>query len=157
MARGPDAGTFAAFLAELMQPLGPVTARRMFSGAGLFCDGLMFGLIIGDVLYLKADEASRGRFEAEGAGPFVYTAKGRSVAVGYWRAPERLLDEPDELVDWSRTAFAVARRAAAGKAKPAPKPGSGRPGKAAAARPPAAARRPGAKRGAKAGPKPRAR
>ena len=113
MAKGKEVSSFAEFVAELLRPMGPVTVRRMFSGAGLFCDGLMFALIIGDVLHLKADDSNRARFEAEGMGPFVYTAKGRSIAVNHWRVPERLLDEPDELVDWSREALAVARGKAA--------------------------------------------
>lgn len=45
----------AEFLCDALRPLGPVVARRMFSGAGLFCDGLMFGLIFQDAVYLKVD------------------------------------------------------------------------------------------------------
>lgn len=117
MAKGADRSSFAAFLAEQLQPMGPVEARRMFSGAGLFCDGLMFAIIVADVLYLKSDEDGRSRFEAEGAAPFQYPVKGGRVSLNYWRAPERLLDDPDELIDWSRAALAVARRKAAGKVK----------------------------------------
>lgn len=117
MAKSAERSSFAAFLAEELQPLGPVEARRMFSGAGLFCDGLMFAIIVADVLYLKADEEGRGRFEAEGAAPFQYPAKGGRVSLNYWRAPERLLDDPEELIEWSRAALAVARRKAASKVK----------------------------------------
>ena len=35
----------------------------------------------------------------------------------YWRAPERLYDEPDEFIDWCRAAVAVARRSEAAKAE----------------------------------------
>lgn len=107
----------AEFLCDALRPLGPVTAKRMFSGAGLFCDGLMFGLIFGDALYLKADATSQPAFAAEGMTAFVYEAKGRKVALGYWRAPERLLDETDDLVAWSRIALAVARQKAQAKAR----------------------------------------
>jgi DNA transformation protein len=68
----------------------------------------MFGLVIDDTLYLKADDATKGTFEAEGLGPFLYSARGRSVAMSYWRAPERLLDDPEEMVGWARTALDVA-------------------------------------------------
>lgn len=103
-------GGIAEFLCDTLRPLGPVMAKRMFSGAGLFCDGLMFGLIFGDAQSLAA-------FEAEGMMPFVYEAKGRQVSLGYWRAPERLLDDPDELVAWARIALAVAQSKARAKAK----------------------------------------
>lgn len=110
-------GGIAEFLCDTLRPLGPVMAKRMFSGAGLFCEGLMFGLIFGDALYLKADAQSLAAFEAEGMMPFVYEAKGRQVSLGYWRAPERLLDDPDELVAWARIALAVAQSKARAKAK----------------------------------------
>ena len=34
------------FIRDLFAEFGPVTIRRMFSGAGIFRDGLMFGLIV---------------------------------------------------------------------------------------------------------------
>ncbi len=101
-----------AFIEELLAPLGPVTVRRMFGGGGIFLDGLMFGLVSDDVIYLKVDEANRSAFEAEGQGPFTYSRLGsRATLTSYWRVPDRLLDEPDELVAWAREAWAVARRA----------------------------------------------
>ena len=131
-------GGVADFLCDALRPLGPVIAKRMFSGAGLFCDGLMFGLIFGDTFYLKADAASQAAFEAEGMAPFVYESKGRKVALGYWRAPERLFDEPDELVAWARIALEIARRKARAKAKGS---GASKAGARSAARPRAPGRK----------------
>ena len=62
----------AEFLRELFAEFGPVTVRRMFSGAGVYADGVIIALVIGDVLYLKADAATSARFAAEGCGPFEY-------------------------------------------------------------------------------------
>jgi len=107
---------FVDHLEELLAPLGRVVVRRMFGGAGLYCDGDMFALISGDTLYFKTDGEGRTAFEAEGMSPFTYATKGGSGTLGsYWRAPERLLDEPDEMVAWGRRALAVAHRAAAGR------------------------------------------
>ena len=112
---GPAA--FADFLKEQMAGFGPVTVKRMFGGAGIYRDGLMFALVADDVLYLKADDASKAGFEAEGLGPFVYEAKGGKKAVmSYWRAPERVFDDVDEMAEWCRSAYATALKAA--KAKP---------------------------------------
>ena len=87
----------------------------MFSGAGIFCDGLMFGLIIRDVIYLKVDETNMAEFEREGSTPFTYPRGRKSGrlsqhALPYWRLPERLYDDPDELAAWAKRAFAVAER-----------------------------------------------
>jgi DNA transformation protein len=106
-------------LKEQLSPLGQIGVRRMFGGAGVYCDGLMFGLIAWDMLYFKADEANRAAYEAEGMEPFTYEARGRTVELGsFWRVPERLFDEPEEMAEWARAALGAARRAAASR-KPA--------------------------------------
>ncbi len=103
------------FIAELFAPFGRVTVRRMFGGAGLFTEGLMFGLVFDGAIFLRVDEASIPDFEREGSAPFVYTRARSPGRVGrhllsYWRLPERLYDEPDELVSWARRALAIAER-----------------------------------------------
>lgn len=87
----------------------------MFGGAGLYAEGVMFALVIDDVLYFKADETTRQRFAAEGSEPFTYEAKGRTITVSHWRVPDRLHDDADEMCDWARTALAIARGAQARK------------------------------------------
>jgi DNA transformation protein len=100
-------------LKDLLSDLGPVSARRMFSGAGLFAEGVMFALVVDDALYLKADDETRGGFEAESLAPFSYNRNGRTVALSYWRAPERLLDDRDEMLGWASRALMVAKRTSA--------------------------------------------
>ena len=107
---------FLAFLTDQLHGLGTITTRRMFSGAGLYCDGLIFALILRDTLYFKVDDGNRQAYEAEGLEPFTYVARGTTVRVGaYWQIPERLFDEPDEMLDWARAALAAGRRAAVKK------------------------------------------
>lgn len=110
---------FRDHLLDLLAPLGPVTARRMFGGGGLFLDGAMFALVVDDILYFKTDDKNRPAFKAAGAGPFTYERAGKSVALGYFQAPEDLMEDGEELVRWAREAWAAARRVAAkpGKAQ----------------------------------------
>jgi DNA transformation protein and related proteins len=100
----------ADLLNELFAPVGGVTIKRMFGGLGVFKGGLMFALVADDVLYFKADATSAPGFEAEGFHQWVYDGHKRPVAMPYWQAPDRLYDDPDQFVDWARTAFAVAER-----------------------------------------------
>jgi DNA transformation protein len=60
---------FLALLQDQLSDLGTVTARRMFSGAGVYIDGVIFALVIDDVLYLKTDEESRAAWEAQCRAP----------------------------------------------------------------------------------------
>ena len=108
---------FIEFLKEQMAEFAPITSRRMFGGAGLYCDGLIFALVVDDALYLKADVETRPDFEAEGLGPFTYDTKLGERSIGsYWRCPERCLDDRDEMTLWCRKAYGAALRA--GTAKP---------------------------------------
>ena len=115
---------FLAFLKDQLRGLGPVSSRRMFSGAGLYCDGVIFALILRDTLYFKVDDGNRSAYEREGKQPFSYQARGRTMVIGtYWKAPERLFDEPEEMVEWARAALAAGRRAHVRKQS---KPAAGR-------------------------------
>jgi DNA transformation protein and related proteins len=98
------------YIQELFSAFGPVSVRRMFGGAGIFADGRMIGLISRDEIYLKADQETAPAFEAEGMKPFTYGAKRRRVVMSYWRMPERLFDDPDELAQWARAAVGAAER-----------------------------------------------
>ena len=105
-------------IAELFSGFGPVAVRRMFSGSGVFADGLMIALVVNGVVFLKADDDTMAEFEREDMCPFSYKTKdGVRTLNSYWRMPERLYDEPDELAGWARNAMKAARRAAARTSK----------------------------------------
>ncbi len=107
---------FIDMLTDRLTPLGPISVRRMFGGAGLFRNGLMFALIADDTLYLKADDQNRGAFETEGLGAFTYqTSSGKRSIMSYWLAPERLLDDAEEMQGWCRQAIDAAARADSAK------------------------------------------
>ena len=113
---------FAEFLREQLAPLGRVTMRRMFGKTGVFCDGLMFGIVTDNTLYLRVDDDNREAFkEAESFSPLSYEKKGETIDLSFWRAPERLSDQPDELVTWAREAMGAAHRVAAKRKRPVPK------------------------------------
>jgi DNA transformation protein and related proteins len=114
--------SFSEFLREQLAPLGRVTMRRMFGKTGVFCDGVMFGMVTDNMLYLRVDDHNRAEFkEAEAFPPLSYEKQGSAIDLSFWRAPERVFDEPDELVAWVRIALAAAHRVAAKRERAAPK------------------------------------
>src|SRR5258707_9818222 len=114
--------SFADFLREQFAPLGSIKLRRMFGKTGVFCDGLMLGMVRDDTLYVRVDDGNRAVFkEAEAFPPLNYDKKGGSIDLAFWRVPERLFDEPDALVAWARAALAAAGRVAAKRERAAPK------------------------------------
>ena len=114
--------SFAEFLREQLAPLGRVTMRRMFGKTGVFCDGLMLGMVTDDTLYFRVDEHNKATFHETAAfPPLNYEKKGETIDLAFWRAPERLFDEPDEFVTWARAALAAARRVAEKRDRTAPR------------------------------------
>jgi DNA transformation protein len=113
--------SFAEFLREQLAPLGHLTMRRMFGKTGVFCDGVMLGMVRDNTLYFRVDDGNRAVFkEAEAFPPLDYEKGGRSIDLAFWRAPERLFDEPDELLDWARAALAAAHRVAGTRGRSGP-------------------------------------
>ncbi len=114
--------SFTEFLREQFAPLGRVTVRRMFGKTGVFCNGLMFGMVTDDNLYLRVDDNNRLAFkEAESSAPLSYEKKGCTIDLSFWRAPDRLFDEADELVRWAQVALGAARRVAAKRERTSPR------------------------------------
>ena len=113
--------SFAEFLREQLAPLGGVAMRRMFGKTGVFCDGVMFAVVTENTLYFRVDDQNREIFkEASSFPPLNYAKGGVMIDLSFWRVPERLFDEPDELITWARAALAAARRVAAKRAPAAP-------------------------------------
>ena len=113
-------------IVELFSAFGPVAVRRMFGGAGIYADGTMFALIADGIIYLKAGETNVAMFEREQLAPFAFSKRtGERVMTSYRRMPDRLYDDPDELVVWARAALAAAhqprgRKKPKQKARPTP-------------------------------------
>jgi len=98
-------------LLALMLPLGPVEARRMFGGHGLYLEGTIFALVFDGTLFLKADEETKGSFERRGLGPLTYEGrKGQTIALPYWEAPAELLKDGRALCRWARRAHEAGLR-----------------------------------------------
>lgn len=96
---------------EQMSGFGHVTTRKMFGAITLYHVGLIFGLINDDVLYLKGDNVLKPDFVNEGLVQFTYPSKsGGRTSMSYWRAPERCLDDVNEMHLWCAKAYEAALR-----------------------------------------------
>ena len=85
---------FIDYLRELFADFGPVSARAMFGGHGLYHDGLIFGIVMDEAVYLKVDDVTRADFEAAGCAPFIYDMQGKALPMSYWSVPAEAMDSP---------------------------------------------------------------
>ena len=102
---------FENFVAEQISAFGKITQKRMFGALAFYHQGLIIGMAIDDALYLKGDEQSKPKYESENLPQFTYGHKGgKQIAMSYWRAPERCLDDPDAMKEWCKLAYQSALR-----------------------------------------------
>lgn len=113
----PVTESFLAFVLEQLDEVGPITSKRMFGGVGVYAGDLFFALLADDVLYLKADDSTRGELEAAGGRPF-RPYPDREGVMQYYSVPVSILEDGDELVRWAKKSVAVAKAARALSAGP---------------------------------------
>jgi len=113
----PNTREFVDHVREMMRGgAREASTRAMFGGHGVYVGGLFVAIIANDVLFLRADERSVGRFDALGLEPFEFATKdGRRQAMSYRRAPDDALESPAAMAPWLAGALDAALRAAAAK------------------------------------------
>lgn len=110
----PVSEQYLEYVVDQLACVGPIAAKRMFGGVGLYSDGLFFGLISGDVLYFKVDDENRAAYQAAGARPFQPYGD-ESYSMSYFEVPVDVLEDTDKLRSWARGALEAASRKAARK------------------------------------------
>ena len=101
---------FAAFVVDQLSELDEVTARAMVGGVGLYCGGVFFGVIAGDVLYFKTDDVTRPAYLRLRMKPFMPYGKKGGGQRRYYSVPLDVLESPPTLAEWARAAVAAAER-----------------------------------------------
>jgi len=99
---------FCSYVLEQLAALREVRSRRMFGGVGLYWEGLFFGLIDDDVLYLKVDDSNRADYTSRGMDAFRPFKDKPLYSMTYFQVPAEVLEEAELLVQWSRKSCAVA-------------------------------------------------
>ncbi|MBO9464519.1 TfoX/Sxy family protein [Tropicibacter sp. R15_0] len=96
-----------AFALELFEGLGPLTTRKMFGGLAIYCDGVIFAIVMsGGVIRLKGQGEMVARFESLGLEHWTYQRPGQKpAAMPYWTLPDSALEDPDEACDLARAAL----------------------------------------------------
>ena len=100
---------FLSYIVDQLSTVGPVNARKMFGGAGVYLNGLMFGLVSSDVLYLKVDDSNRPDYEKAGSQIF-QPWPDKPNTMPYYEVPADVLDDRMLLKQWAEKSVKVARK-----------------------------------------------
>lgn len=114
----PVTGNYLDYILDLLQETGPVEARRMFGGAGLYMNGLFFALIADDLLYFKVDESNLEDYKLAGMEPFRPFG---TYSMSYYQVPPGVMEDAAELRAWVQKSLRAAAKQGAKKKKRAKK------------------------------------
>jgi len=108
----PVSSNYLDYVREQLAGLGGLSSRRMFGGAGLYCDESFFGLIDNDTLYLRVNDSNRADYTTRGMGQFQPYPDSPQLSTTYYETPADVLEDAAELVAWARRSVAAAMAAA---------------------------------------------
>ncbi len=108
---------YLLYVLDLLEPHGPITAKSLFGGYGIYYGPTIMGVIVQDQLYFKMDDTTRSDFEAHDAQPFIYKGKTKTVAMPYMQLPESILENRELLPEWIEKAYLVSLRHHKSKSK----------------------------------------
>ena len=100
---------FVDYVIDQFSAWADVSARKMFGGAGLYCDGTVFGLIADDVAYLKVDDSNMDDFLKAGSSPFK-PFPDKDTLMSYYEIPADILEDRDQLAVWAQRSLTIAQK-----------------------------------------------
>ena len=120
---GAASTEFVEFVMDSLAPLGRVARERFFGGSSLKLDSALFAMIMDGALYFAVDEQSRPEYQRLGSRCFSYgSTKGRVEVKRFFEVPAEVLEDPERLLGFARTAVATAEARAAARRPRAKKP-----------------------------------
>lgn len=103
---------------DLFGGIHGITSRPMFSGWGIYRNGVIFAIIADGVLYFKMDEQNKDDFVEYNSKPFTFTMpNGKTTTLSYWELPEVIGEDKIELEQWIIKAVEASMRAKKPKKK----------------------------------------
>ncbi len=102
--RGAAAAETAIRFTDSLAALGEVHAKKMFGGQGIFCDGVMVGLVDPKgTAHLRGDDSTAAADEAAGGE--------RHGRMPYWSVPAGVLADEAALLARARRSLEISRAA----------------------------------------------
>ncbi|RPH21712.1 TfoX/Sxy family DNA transformation protein [Buttiauxella warmboldiae] len=95
---------------EYLSPLGEISCRSLFGGYSLMVENVIFAMVSKGELYLRACEETEVYFVKRAAQPLLYTKRGRTIKLNYYRVDEGLWNDRQQLLQLSMGTLFSARR-----------------------------------------------
>jgi DNA transformation protein len=100
---------FIEYIREQLSLWGDITVRRMFGGAGLYHDRIMFALVADDVVYLKVNETNRDKYLLAGSLP-LKPFPDRPAMPSFFELPPDILLESEKFIEWAKESLSIQKK-----------------------------------------------
>lgn len=97
---------FITFVVDQLSGWGDIRVKRMFGGAGLWCEGKMFALLADNVAYFKVDDTNREKYIEAGSGP-LQPFPNKKAILSYYEIPFYILENREELMEWAEESLTI--------------------------------------------------
>jgi len=98
--------SFVQYITEdILGHIEGITSRAMFSGHGIYLDGIIVGLIIDGEFYLKTDKNTKGLGES-----FEYDRNGKIVTLPYAVVPIEILEDREKIEERIYESFEISKK-----------------------------------------------
>ena len=95
---------FKEYVVDQLGKLGYVTIKKMFGGAGIYYEGLIFGLLADDILYFKVDDSNKSDYLIAGMKSFK-PFEDKPMVMPYYEVPVDILENREQLAEWAKKAL----------------------------------------------------
>lgn len=100
----------AYILEEALIDVPGLSARPMFGAYGMYKDGIFFAIIEDDELFFKVNDETVHEYIKRNSKQFTYGLKNGEISkMNYWKVPDEILEDREEIVSWIERSVQVAR------------------------------------------------
>ena len=100
--------TFLEYVIDQLSDINGLRPKPMFGAHGLYAGVVFFGIINNKRLYFRTNEVTSVEYERYGMKAFKPMKDKRPMR--YHEVPAEILDNRESLLEWARTAIAVAKK-----------------------------------------------
>ena len=97
---------FFEYVQDQLNPWSVIDKKRMFGVLGLYREGVMFGIIAKDMVYLKVDNSNKNKFIDAGS-TTLKVFENNSEVPSYYELPVDILENSVEFIEWAKESYAI--------------------------------------------------
>jgi len=97
---------FLDYVLDQLSAWDEISVKRMFGGAGLYREGLMFALVVNNIVYLKVDKTNINKFIQEGSTP-LKPLKSEATVPSFYNVPPDIFEDSDQFIEWARESLSI--------------------------------------------------